>query len=173
VRHTRPGSNPGAGVCRGAAFGVRVRLEICSSFKGLLGSIPGRGETFIKVVGQVMFMDIEELDIDIKMEITSIRDLRKVRQELQKIAKAKKEIEYTEDDEDGRFDPPDRDMPDPVPDPEFSEFSDDIFCTKMNDGLGASMKDDIGQLIEDSVSEESDDLENLRGRSSRGGFNYE
>lgn len=83
-------------------------------------------------------MDLEDLDIDIKIEITSIEDLRKVRKELERIAKAKKDIDEDEDE----WDLPDRSTPDPLdpdrdpdpkpgpgPQPDFPDFpDDDIFC---------------------------------------------
>lgn len=53
-------------------------------------------------------MDIEDLDLDINIEIDSISDLKKVREELQKIAKAKKEIDVAEDDKNSN----DWDIPD-------------------------------------------------------------
>ena len=42
-------------------------------------------------------MDLDELNLDIKIEVTSVEELREIRKELQKIAKSKKEIEITED----------------------------------------------------------------------------
>ena len=71
-------------------------------------------------------MDIEDLDIDINVEINSISDLKKVRKELQKIAKARKEIEVAEDDntsDDQEIPDIGDDYPGPNPsDPRFPEW---------------------------------------------------
>lgn len=59
-------------------------------------------------------MDLDELNLDIKIEVTSVQELREIREELQKIAKAKKEIDITEDEDDDPLGP--GDFPDPKPD---------------------------------------------------------
>jgi len=57
--------------------------------------------------------DIEDLDLDIKIEVTSLDELREIRKEMQKIARAKKEIEESEESDD----PLDDLDIDPKPDP--------------------------------------------------------
>lgn len=60
-------------------------------------------------------MDLDELNLDIKIEVTSIKELREIREELQKIARSKKEIDVSEEDDTG-LDPLDPiDLPDPRP----------------------------------------------------------
>lgn len=72
-------------------------------------------------------MELDDLDIDIKIEVTSIEELREVRKELQKIARSKKEIEINEDGEDDgldKTDPLDISEPDKLRRPHFFDYPD-------------------------------------------------
>ena len=103
-------------------------------------------------------MDLDEFNLDIKIEVTSIEELREVRKELQKIAKSKKEIEVVEDDED--YDPldaidipkPDRD-PDPFyPDYPKKDFPHFISDTKQESGFETGFEVTL-ECLEDDVDE--------------------
>jgi hypothetical protein len=99
-------------------------------------------------------MDIEELDLDINIEVNSISDLREIRKELQKIAKAKREIDVAEDDQPGEdWDFPDigDDYPDPNPgDPRFPKRDwpkwEKWFVKESDDGFDMSLETSQDEL---------------------------
>lgn len=113
-------------------------------------------------------MKLEELDLDIKIEVTSIDELREIRKELQKIAKSKKEIEVTEDENDDPLSPsdfpdpkPDRD-PDPIfPDYPKRDFPHFIMDTDTNN---ASFEAEVNTTFEE-VANLADDISTNDGMS--------
>ena len=60
-------------------------------------------------------MELDDLNLDIKIEVTSLEELRKIRKEMQKIAQAKKEIQNDKEDsfDDIGIDPSPKDPYDP------------------------------------------------------------
>jgi len=94
--------------------------------------------------------DIEDLDLDIKIEVTSLEELRKIRKEMQKIARAKKEIQEDKDDsfDDIDIDPSPKD-PYESDYPKFPKKDRGFICDTKQ---GASFEKESGLTYDDVVS---------------------
>jgi len=94
--------------------------------------------------------DIEDLDLDIKIEVTSLEELRKIRKEMQKIARAKKEIQEDKDDsfDDIDIDPSPKDPYEPDY-PKFPKKDRWFICDTKQ---GASFEKESGLTYDDVVS---------------------
>lgn len=94
--------------------------------------------------------DIEDLDLDIKIEVTSLEELRKIRKEMQKIARAKKEVQR---DKDESFDDIDTDPSPKDPyEPDYPRFPKKDRWFICDTKRGASFEKDSGLTYDDVVS---------------------